>query len=66
VKLCGAVSPAHFRSQVDPPSQETEQGPLQVTWQVAWSPQETDPDTPTLIVHSEASQVTLPDSPVES
>ncbi len=57
------VSPGHLRSQVEP-EQLTEQLPVQVTWQVELEPQETLPLLPTVTVHSDDSQLTLPLSPV--
>ncbi len=62
-----AESPAHLRSQVDPPEHDTEHDPLQLTWQVELSPQETLPLLPTLMVQvAFFLQSMLPDSPVVS
>jgi hypothetical protein len=63
----GVVEPGQMRSQVEPPLQDTEQeGPVQVTWQVAPPVQETEPEVPTVSVHDERSQSTLPLWPVVS
>ena len=61
-----AASPLHLRSQVDPESQLSEQLSVQVTWQVAFEPQEMLPLLPSVTVQTEASQLMLPLSPAES
>lgn len=63
--MCAAASPGQVRSQCDVLSHDSEQdGPVQVTWQVALSPHETDPDFPTVTVQVECSQSMLPLAPV--
>lgn len=48
-----------MRAQVEPPEQLTEQVPVQVTLQVAEFEHDTLPLLPTVMVHSDLSQLTL-------
>jgi hypothetical protein len=64
LKVCGAASPEHFRSQVAVAQETEHEGPVQITWQTAPFPQETEPDAPKVITQVESSQLTLPLSPV--
>jgi hypothetical protein len=63
VRFVASVSPGQRRSQVEL-LQLTEHAPVQVTWHVAPAPHETLPETPTVTLHSEASQDTEPLTPV--
>jgi hypothetical protein len=66
VIVCGALSPAHFKSQVEPPLQLTEHDPSHTTWHVEPLSQDTLPLTPTVTEHVDCVQLTLPECPVVS